>query len=1081
MADQFVPIPFRLLVSLSLSQIRKGAFFGIPAEKFYRPDKGSLSTMRFGKLIDTPLGVAAGPHTQLAQNIAGAWLCGARYIELKTIQTLDQLTVSKPCIDMQDEGYNCEWSQELTLEESFNQYLDAWILIHLLHHELGYQGIASDSMVFNMSVGYNMEGILKSNVQRFFFRMGDCHELKALKIREIEDIYPQINHLQIPDRISDNVTLSTMHGCPPDEIEKIGLYLIREKRLHTVIKLNPTLLGASEVRSILNERSGFKTSVPDEAFEHDLKYPDAIRIIKSLQGAAVESDLCFGLKLTNTLESLNFKTIFSPTEKQMYMSGRALHPLAIRLACKLKSDCGENMDISFSAGVDAFNIAEVLAARLSPLTVCSDLLKPGGYARMHQYLENIAKKINESGFAKLVSFIDAQPDNSLALYAEEVIHSSYYRKSFREPSIKTSRELMPFDCIHAPCVSTCPTSQDIPGYLYYASKGDFEKAFRVILMTNPFPGVTGTICDHDCQTRCTRINYDNPLAIREVKRYIASKLKGEGYSESIPFNGVPGVAVIGAGPSGLSCAWYLRQAGFNVTVYEAGSKAGGMISSVIPDFRIDEKTIQGDLDRIISSGIEIKYDHRVDRQFFDELVLSGRIVYIATGSPSAKHLGLPGEDSEGVLNPLVFLEQYKDGKVGTGNNHVVVVGGGNTAMDVARAARRTLALNGTVTLVYRRSREEMPADEEEIIATLAEGVKLIEMSAPVEILQINGRVTGIRCCATVFAGRDERGRRKTILERGAEYIINADVIIPALGQSLDNPLADPLRLKTKRNGYATQIQGVYIGGDARNGAANIIGAVADGKNAARIIATDTRGRFPNLFDSRQRSSEIKNLLLRKSFRQFSTVSAGMDSGQQPVITSDEQAMAEASRCLFCDEICNICVTVCPNLANQGFETEPVELLLKKAVRQEDGSTRIVTDGQFAVNQRYQVFNIGNFCNECGNCTTFCPTSGSPFRDKPTFWLTSESFESAEEGYFIAEEDEELIIVSKNNDGSMMVLRQKGDVYVFDSSVFTVTLDRITFEPVNFVFHDPAVPEAGLQDAARLRTLLDVHKVLQITH
>lgn len=1081
MTDQFVPIPFRLLVTLSLSQIRKGEFFGIPAEKFYRPDKGSLSTIRFGKLIDTPLGVAAGPHTQLAQNIVAAWLCGARYIELKTIQTLDQLTVSKPCIDMQDEGYNCEWSQELKLEESFSQYLEAWILIHLLHHELGYQGIASGSMVFNMSVGYNMEGILKSNVQRFFFRMGDCHELKALKIREIEDIYPQINHLQIPDRISDNVTLSTMHGCPPEEIEKIGLYLIREKRLHTVVKLNPTLLGASEVRSILNERSGFKTSVPDEAFEHDLRYPDAIRIIKSLQGAAAETGLCFGLKLTNTLESQNFKTTFSPTEKQMYMSGRALHPLAIRLACKLKSDCGENMDISFSAGVDAFNIAEVLAAGLSPVTVCSDLLKPGGYARMHQYLENITKKINDSGFAKLVSFIDAQPDNSLALYAEEVIHSSYYRKSFREPSIKTSRVLMPFDCIHAPCVTTCPTSQDIPGYLYYASKGDFEKAFRVILMTNPFPGVTGAICDHECQTRCTRINYDSPLAIREVKRYISSKLRREGFPEVMSFHSAPEVAVIGAGPSGLSCAWYLRQAGFKVTVYEAGSKAGGMISSVIPDFRIEEKTIQGDLDRIISSGVEIKYNHRVDKQLFDELVSAGQIVYIATGALSAKQLGLPGEDSEEVLDPLVFLEQYKEGKVSSGNSRVVVVGGGNTAMDVARAARRTLALNGTVTLVYRRSREEMPADEEEIIATLAEGVKLIEMSAPVEILQINGRVTGIRCCATVFAGRDERGRRKTILERGAEYIMNADVIIPALGQSLDNPLADPLRLKTKRNGYATQIQGVYIGGDARNGAANIIGAVADGKNAARSISTDARRRFPDLFDSRLRSSEIKDLVLKKSVRQFNAVSAGIDSGQQPVITSDEQAMAEASRCLFCDEICNICVTVCPNLANQGFETEPVELQLKKAVRQEDGSTGIVTDDQFAVNQRYQVFNIGNFCNECGNCTTFCPTSGSPFRDKPTFWLTSESFELAEEGYFIAEEDDELIIVSKNNDGSMMVLRQKEDIYVFDSSVFTVTLDRITFEPVNFVFHDPSVPEAGLHEAARLRTLLDVHKVLPITH
>ncbi|PKP23407.1 MAG: putative selenate reductase subunit YgfK, partial [Bacteroidetes bacterium HGW-Bacteroidetes-22] len=614
MTDQFVPIPFSRLVSLSLSQIRKGEFLGIPEEKFYRPGDGKLSTVRFGKLIDTPLGVAAGPHSQLAQNIVAAWLCGARYIELKTIQTLDQLTVSKPCIDMQDEGYNCEWSQELRLEESFSQYLDAWILIHILHHELGFQGAASDTMVFNMSVGYNLEGILKPNVQKFFTRMADCHELMAQKLKQVKDIYPQIHQLSIPDCISDNVTLSTMHGCPPDEIEKIGLYLIREKRLHTVVKLNPTLLGSSEVRSILNGKSGFKTPVPDEAFEHDLKYTDALVIINSLQEAAAGVGVCFGLKLTNTLESLNFKTTFSSLEKQMYMSGRALHPIAVNLAAKLRSVFGEGLDISFSAGVDAFNVSDVLAARLCPVTVCSDLLKPGGYARLHQYIENITSRINDSGYSTMRGFMDSQPDDTLALYADAVVNSTYYRKSFREPSIKTALTLMPFDCIHAPCVNACPTNQDIPGYLYHASQGDFERAFGVILRTNPFPGVTGSVCDHECQTRCTRINYDNPLAIREVKRYIASKFRKEGFPEILPAGGMPKVAVIGAGPSGLSCAWYLRQAGFCVTVYEAGAKAGGMVSSVIPDFRIDEQTLQGDLDRIVSSGVEIKYNQRVDKR-----------------------------------------------------------------------------------------------------------------------------------------------------------------------------------------------------------------------------------------------------------------------------------------------------------------------------------------------------------------------------------------------------------------------------------------------------------------------------------
>ena len=196
--------------------------------------------LRYGKELETPVGMAAGPHTQLAINIIAAWLCGARYIELKTIQTLDELEVSKPCIDMQDEGYNCEWSQELKIEQSFNEYLNAWIIIHILRRELGFEGPLGT--LFNMSVGYNLEGILYENVQWFFDKMKDCSAELIEAKDSIRKIYPRIDELEISSCISDHITLSTMHGCPPDEIGKIGLYLINEKKLHTTIKLNPTLL-----------------------------------------------------------------------------------------------------------------------------------------------------------------------------------------------------------------------------------------------------------------------------------------------------------------------------------------------------------------------------------------------------------------------------------------------------------------------------------------------------------------------------------------------------------------------------------------------------------------------------------------------------------------------------------------------------------------------------------------------------------------------------------------------------------------------------------------------------------------------
>jgi putative selenate reductase len=287
---------------------------GIPASLFFVPDPADPFRMkRYGKTMETPVGVAAGPHSQLAMNIVAAWLCGARYIELKTIQTLDDLHVSKPCIDMQDEGYNCEWSQELRLDQSFTEYLNAWILIHLLHKELGFKG--ADGTIFNMSVGYDLEGILKPNVQDFLSRMQDCSkELEAAKTA-VRMIYPAISEINIPSCISDSITLSTMHGCPPQEISRIGQYLIGEKNLHTTIKLNPTLLGAEPLRSLLNRNNGFSATVPDLAFEHDLKYPDAVEIIKTLSLASSGKGLQFSIKLTNTLECMNTGKVFDEKEK----------------------------------------------------------------------------------------------------------------------------------------------------------------------------------------------------------------------------------------------------------------------------------------------------------------------------------------------------------------------------------------------------------------------------------------------------------------------------------------------------------------------------------------------------------------------------------------------------------------------------------------------------------------------------------------------------------------------------------------------------------------------------------------------
>jgi len=306
MSDRFSTISFRQLLSLILKSIEKNHIFGIYRSQYFTPKRDDVfKTSMFGQPLETPIGVAAGPHTQMTQNIVSAWLCGARYIELKTVQTLDEIDVSKPCIDIQDEGYNCEWSQELKIEESFYEYLKAWIIIHILRHKFGWAG--DIGTIFNMSVGYDMTGILKDNVQWFFAKMADCRAEKAELIDEIHDLYPGINELGIPDRISGNITLSTMHGCPPDEIKKIGKYLIEEKSLHTLIKLNPTLLGKEKIQEIL-KKLGYDTQVPDVAFEHDITYPSAVKVIKSLRKSAEQHGVFFGVKLTNTPPICQFRS-----------------------------------------------------------------------------------------------------------------------------------------------------------------------------------------------------------------------------------------------------------------------------------------------------------------------------------------------------------------------------------------------------------------------------------------------------------------------------------------------------------------------------------------------------------------------------------------------------------------------------------------------------------------------------------------------------------------------------------------------------------------------------------------------------
>jgi len=1071
-SGKFYPLTLRHLLKLILKQYEEfDHVFGIPKKFFFSPRLGApLQMNRFGQRLQTPIGVAAGPHTQLAQNIVAAWLMGSSFIELKTVQTLDELHISKPCIDMQDEGYNCEWSQELKIHESFNQYLDAWILIHILK-DLMHMGDTPDlGVVFNMSVGYNMEGILRDNMQWFFNKMNDASAEIAQRLDSIKDIYPQAFNLSINPQISDNVTLSTMHGCPPDEIEKIGHYLMKEKSLNTVIKLNPTLIGRDRLWEILN-RSGFATRVPESAFDHDLKYDDAVEIIKRLSQTANECNLRFGIKLTNTLECENHKQVFPPNETMMYMSGRALHPISVNLAAKLQNDFEGTLNISFCGGADACNISDLVSCGFSPITVCSDILKPGGYGLFGQYVEELRQRFDDCAARNIDDFIIKRSKErtddvkkcaliNLNRYADKVLDNKRYRKNhIHEPSIKTSRPLGFFDCIHAPCVDTCPTSQDIPGYIYYTSQGNLSKAGDIILQTNPFPYTMGLICDHLCQTKCTRINYDQPVMIREIKRYVAETAILNEVSK-IPkpqqMENRKEVAIIGAGPSGLSCAYFLAIAGFSVSIYEAKLRSGGMASSVIPVFRLTDRALQNDVKRLEELGVKVYHQYEVNESNFQLIKKQSDYVYIAVGAQRSAKLNIDGSRARGVVDPLVFLEEVKRGRVEEYGNRIAIIGGGNTAMDAARTAYRMVGNMGKVYIVYRRTIKQMPADIEEIRAAQDEGIEVMELTAPERINTHNNRVVSITCSRMRLGAKDVDGRERPEKIPNTEFELEVDVVIPAIGQEFAFDIGNNEELKSSAGDYETQMPNVFIGGDALRGASTAINAIGDGRKVAQIII-DREGVNYNTVPENVRKPMNYNWHYGKRVRKVQAVklpelspSARKNFNLVVSTLSEDDVIEEANRCLLCDEFCSVCTTVCPNMANYTYLVNPASYTIQNAVARGNNKVTVEKEGVFAIAQTYQILNIGNFCNECGNCTTFCPSSGDPYRDKPRVFLTQSSFDAVNDGYFMINGENEPQILCKKS-GQLSKLSRIGENYIFSNEDVEAELygDSLKIKNVNF--------------------------------
>ena len=405
--------------------------FDLPTARFWKPDDNiDLSFEFLGRRAASPLGPAAGPHSQMAQNIVLSWLGGSRLFELKTVQVLDDLEIARPCIDMETIGYNIEWSQELLVAQSIEEYTKAWMIIEILRRWeplREYVGRNSDGdpgpHVFDMSVGYDLAGIQTPKVAGFIDAMRNASaEIERLRPEIAADpsgVFAEFADIEFSPVISDTVTLSTFHGCPPDEIEQITKHLIDAHDLDVIVKLNPTLLGPAGVAEILHGHLGYNdVRLVPKAFEDDLQLERAISLIQELNQYAKDRGHRFGIKLTNTLVVDNHKQ-WMP-DQTMYLSGPPLHVLATAVLDLLadalpgqlqipghgegaNGGAGDIM-VSFSAGIDKENLAAAIAMGVRPASVCSDLLKPGGYARLAPMLKALTAAVSDAGATDLDGF-----------------------------------------------------------------------------------------------------------------------------------------------------------------------------------------------------------------------------------------------------------------------------------------------------------------------------------------------------------------------------------------------------------------------------------------------------------------------------------------------------------------------------------------------------------------------------------------------------------------------------------------------------------------------------------------------------
>ena len=975
---------------------QKKSIFGI--EKIVKHENGQALPI-YEEKIESPFGPAAGPNSQLAQNIVAAYVAGSRFFELKTVQVMDgadlAACISRPCIIAGDECYNCEWSTELYVPQAFAEYVKAWVACKLIAKE--YNLGDPDAFVFNMSVGYDLEGIKSPKVDKYINDMIEAKDTEVFKecinwalehVNEFKNVDEEYIR-NISSNVSNSITESTLHGCPPAEIERIATYLITEKHLNTFIKCNPTLLGYEYARKRLDGLGFDYIAFDDHHFVEDLQWADAVPMLHRLYDLCQEKGLEFGVKITNTFPVDVTRNELPSNE--MYMAGRALFPLSIHVARLLTDEFHGKLRISYSGGATIENIKELFDAGIWPITMATNILKPGGYQRMSQ----IADELMECGSERFSGVNVA----ALAAIDDGVEAKAMYRKPVKPlPERHVDKKLPLFDCFNAPCRNGCPIEQDIPAYLQAMVDGDAKKALEIILERNPLPFITGTICPHHCGDKCMRNYYEDTLHIRETKLAAAS----QAYNEILPALKAEGsvagkkVAIIGGGPAGLAAATFLSRVGVPVTVFERKEQLGGVVRNVIPEFRITADSIDKDVELCKAYGAEFKLGAEVTS--VKALKAEGYtdvIVSIGAWKPGRSPLAY-GE----VTDALEFLmEAKKNGASMNIGKDVVVLGGGNTAMDVARAAKRIPGVEN-VRLIYRRTKRYMPADEEELQLAIEDGVEFLELLAPV------GAENGTLKCSVMELGAPDASGRRSPVDTGRTEEYPADTIIAAIGETIDTSLYAELGVEMDAKGrpvvdanMMTTEAGVYAVGDSRRGPATVVEAIADSAKAAAAIAGISYDKYAE-----------ENVAADEKLY---TVKKGVQSRDTSKTPDD--------RCLGCPTVCEVCTDVCPNRANVAIHVP--------------GKCKA------------QIIHVDGMCNECGNCEVFCPYKGGrPYKDKFTLYWTEEDFlDSSNEGFLPLEGTQ----VKVRLDGKVETVDIAGET---DLSADAVAVIRTVLKDYAYLIH-----------------------------